>query len=69
MTDPIKTALKRIKWPISEQMEELVQQFAEDFSQAYFDAYDEKMEPVDIEEYVLMIEEKLKEVNGWDGAP
>jgi len=69
MTDPIKTALKRIKWPISEQMEELVQQFAEDFSQAYFDAYDEKMEPVDIEEYVLMIEKKLKEVNGWDGAP
>jgi len=69
MTDPIKTALKRIKWPISEQMQELVQQFAEDFSQAYFDAYDEKMEPVDIEEYVLMIEKKLKEVNGWDGAP
>ena len=69
MTDPIKTALKRIKWPISEQMEELVQQFAEDFSQAYFDTYDEKMEPVDIEEYVLMIKEKLKEVNGWDGAP
>jgi hypothetical protein len=47
-------------------MKEILQQFAEDFSQAYFDAYDEKMEPVDIEEYTIMIQEKLMEVNEWE---
>jgi hypothetical protein len=67
MVNPIRTAILRTKWPISDSMKEILQQFAEDFSQAHFDSYDEKMEPVDIEEYLIYIEEKLMEVNQLNG--
>jgi Ca2+-binding EF-hand superfamily protein len=44
-------------------MDTLINEFVEQFSQAYFDGFDEKMEEVDIEEFVKIIEEKLREHN------
>lgn len=46
-------------------MDELIDEFVYKFSQAYCDAFDEKMEEVDVEEFVLIIEEKLKKANQW----
>lgn len=61
----IKIATKRIQWPTSAEMDELIDEFVYKFSQAYCDAFDEKMEEVDVEEFVLIIEEKLKKANQW----
>ncbi len=64
MDKKIKHAIARIKWPTSAEMDELMDKFVRQFSQAYFDAYGEKMEDVDAEEFATMIKIKLKKANG-----
>jgi hypothetical protein len=62
--NPTLTAIKRTKWPTSAEMDDLIDEFCSKFSQAYLDAFDEKMEDVDIEEFTLIIQQKLAEING-----
>jgi hypothetical protein len=62
----LTAAIKRIRWPTTPELDELIEQFAREFSQLYFDCYGEKMEQVDVEEFAKMIEVKLCETNGID---
>jgi hypothetical protein len=64
--NPIQSAIKRISWPSTPELDELIWQFARDFSRLYHECYNELMEAVDVEEFSKMIEQKLRQANGID---
>jgi hypothetical protein len=62
----IRSAKLRLKYTTSAEMDDLMDSFVQNFSQAYFDAFNEQIEPVDIEEYMLMLHKKFMDANGYD---